>query len=92
MTENEVLQDFRDAGALLEGHFVLTSGLHSPKYLQCARVMMDAQRAGRLCRALRDKVSERIGPKSPWWRRPPWVALSSVMKWAANSVFPAGVA
>ncbi|MGI9416098.1 MAG: orotate phosphoribosyltransferase [Hyphomicrobiales bacterium] len=61
MTENEVLQDFRDAGALLEGHFVLTSGLHSPKYLQCARVMMDAQRAGRLCRALRDKVSERIG-------------------------------
>ena len=61
MTEDQVLQEFRDAGALLEGHFVLSSGLHSSKYLQCARVMMDAKRAERLCRALRDKVSDRIG-------------------------------
>ena len=51
MTEDDVVQEFKDAGALLEGHFVLSSGLHSPNYLQCARVMMDARRAERLCRA-----------------------------------------
>ena len=56
MTKDEVLNEFRDAGALLEGHFILTSGLHSSAYLQCARVMMDARRGERLCRALRDKV------------------------------------
>ena len=41
MSEPEVLAEFRAAGALLQGHFVLTSGLHSPFYLQCARVLMD---------------------------------------------------
>ena len=44
MTEAEVLAEFRAAGALLEGHFVLTSGLHSPFYLQCARVLMEPAR------------------------------------------------
>ncbi len=48
----EVLAEFRAAGALLEGHFILSSGLHSPNYLQCARVLMDARRATRLCEAL----------------------------------------
>ena len=38
MDREQVLQEFRDAGALLHGHFVLSSGLHSPVYLQCARV------------------------------------------------------
>lgn len=52
MTEEEVLDEFRAAGALLEGHFVLSSGLHSPTYMQCARVMMDPARAERLCGAL----------------------------------------
>ncbi len=56
MTPEEVLGEFRAAGALLEGHFVLSSGLHSPQYLQCARVMMNPQRAGRLCRALAEKA------------------------------------
>lgn len=56
MTENEVIAEFRAAGALLEGNFVLSSGLHSPRYLQCARVLMDPKRAGRLCAALADKV------------------------------------
>jgi len=45
MTQDEVLNEFRAAGALLEGHFVLSSGLHSNRYLQCARVLMDPQRA-----------------------------------------------
>lgn len=52
MTEEEILAEFRDAGALLEGHFILSSGLHSPRYLQCARVLMDPSRAARLASAL----------------------------------------
>jgi orotate phosphoribosyltransferase len=52
MTENEILAEFRAADALLEGHFLLSSGLHSPRYLQCARVLMDPSRAARLASAL----------------------------------------
>jgi len=62
MNRDEILQHFRDAGALLEGHFLLSSGLHSPVYLQCARVMMDPVRAALLCRALADKVVAELGP------------------------------
>jgi len=57
MTEAEVLAEFRAAGALLQGHFVLTSGLHSPFYLQCARVLMDPARAARLVGALRPGIA-----------------------------------
>jgi orotate phosphoribosyltransferase len=60
MTEDEVLDEFRAAGALLEGHFILSSGLHSSRYLQCARVLMDAERAHRLCAALADKVKAMV--------------------------------
>jgi orotate phosphoribosyltransferase len=60
MQHEEVLNEFRDAGALLEGHFILSSGLHSGRYLQCARVLMDPARAARLCKALAAKVSEKI--------------------------------
>ena len=56
MTDDQVLQEFRDAGALLTGHFVLSSGLHSDTYLQCARVMLDARRGERLCAALAEKL------------------------------------
>ncbi|TFI58904.1 orotate phosphoribosyltransferase [Sphingomonas parva] len=52
MTEDEILAEFRAADALLEGHFILSSGLHSPRYLQCARVLMDPSRASRLASAL----------------------------------------
>jgi orotate phosphoribosyltransferase len=52
MTPDDVLAEFRAAGALLEGHFILSSGLRSSRYLQCARVLMDPARAERLCRAL----------------------------------------
>jgi orotate phosphoribosyltransferase len=52
MTEEEVLAEFRASHALLEGHFLLSSGRHSAHYLQCARVLMDPQRAGRLALAL----------------------------------------
>jgi orotate phosphoribosyltransferase len=56
MTEDEILGEFRAADALLEGHFILSSGLRSPKYLQCARVLMDPARAERLARALAAKL------------------------------------
>lgn len=56
LTQTEVLDEFRAAGALLEGHFILSSGLHSSRYLQCARVLMDANRAARLCASLVEKV------------------------------------
>jgi orotate phosphoribosyltransferase len=56
LTQDQVLDEFRAAGALLEGHFILSSGLHSPRYLQCARVLMDASRADRLCATLAAKV------------------------------------
>jgi len=63
MNDEQVLEEFRQAGALLEGHFVLSSGLHSARYLQCARVLMDAARADRLCLALKDKISAIIDDK-----------------------------
>lgn len=52
MTEDQVLDEFRAAEALLEGHFILSSGLRSPRYLQCARVLMNPSRAGRLAQAV----------------------------------------
>lgn len=56
MTEDEVLAEFRASHALLEGHFLLSSGRHSAFYLQCARVLMNPERAGRLARALVQKL------------------------------------
>ena len=56
MTDSEILAEFRAADALLEGHFILSSGLRSPRYLQCARVLMDPARAERLARALAAKI------------------------------------
>ena len=58
MNQEDVLAEFRAAEALLEGHFILSSGLRSPMYLQCARVLMDPKRAERLCRALVDTLPE----------------------------------
>lgn len=52
MTEDQILDEFRAAGALLEGHFILSSGLRSPRYLQCARLLMDPRRAERIAKAL----------------------------------------
>ena len=56
MTEDEILAEFRGAQALLEGHFLLSSGRHSAHYLQCARVLMNPDRASRLALALAAKL------------------------------------
>ena len=60
MTDDEILAEFRAADALLEGHFILSSGLRSPRYLQCARVLMDPARAERLARALAAKLPSHV--------------------------------
>ena len=60
MTEDEVLAEFRAADALLEGHFILSSGLRSPRYLQCARLLMDPARAERIAQALAERIPEDI--------------------------------
>lgn len=60
MSDEEVLAEFRAAEALLEGHFVLSSGRHSGFYLQCARVLMSADRAGRLALALVQKLPREL--------------------------------
>ena len=60
MTDDEILDEFRAAEALLEGHFILSSGLRSPRYLQCARVLMDPARAERLALALAAKLPAEV--------------------------------
>jgi orotate phosphoribosyltransferase len=61
MNHDAVLAEFKAAEALLEGHFVLSSGLHSGMYLQCARVLMDPRRAERLCRELANRARAKFG-------------------------------
>ncbi len=56
MLEDEILSEFRASQALLEGHFLLSSGRHSAHYLQCARVLMDPMRASRLAVAVAQKL------------------------------------
>jgi orotate phosphoribosyltransferase len=70
MSDEEILAEFRAAEALLEGHFILSSGLRSPRYLQCARVLMDPRRAERLALELalripnivRDQIEAVVSP------------------------------
>jgi orotate phosphoribosyltransferase len=58
MTEEDVIGVFRQAGAIMEGHFVLSSGLHSPVFIQKARVFMYPELTEQLCHALAHKVDD----------------------------------
>lgn len=60
MDEEEVLAEFRACDALLEGHFLLSSGRHSASYLQCARVLMNPKRAARLAMATVQQIPREI--------------------------------
>ena len=60
MRDEEILTEFRSCQALLEGHFILSSGLHSGQYLQCARVLMDPVRAARLASAIAANIPREI--------------------------------
>lgn len=64
MTRDDVLRHYRESGALLEGHFLLTSGLHSPMYMQSARVLMYPERAAALCKALAAMIVAKLGPNA----------------------------
>jgi orotate phosphoribosyltransferase len=61
LTQESLLRLFGERGALLEGHFLLTSGLHSPRYLQCARVLMDPVLATRLGAELATRLRTALG-------------------------------
>ena len=60
MIEDEILSEFRSVDALLEGHFLLSSGRHSPYYLQCARLLMNPERAGRIALAINQKIPREL--------------------------------
>jgi orotate phosphoribosyltransferase len=59
LNEEEILRIFKETGALLEGHFILTSGLHSNRYFQCARVLQYPWHAEALCRGIADHFTGR---------------------------------
>jgi len=59
--EQEILQEFEQVKAILKGHFILSSGLHSDTYMQCARVLMDAKRSEKLCAQLAKKIENKLG-------------------------------
>jgi orotate phosphoribosyltransferase len=61
MTKDELLNQFREAGALLEGHFILSSGRHSATFLQKMFVFMDPARTEKICKALADLIREKFG-------------------------------
>jgi orotate phosphoribosyltransferase len=61
VTADDVLDEFRTVGALREGHFVLSSGLHSPLFLQKNLVFMHPERSERLCRALAGRIRTEAG-------------------------------
>ena len=67
MNPKEILQVFKNKGALLEGHFLLSSGLHSGQYLQCAKVLEDPKASAKLSQALaahfkKQKIDTVVGP------------------------------
>ena len=57
MTRDDVLQVFRDCGAILEGHFILSSGLRSPVFIQKARVFMHPDKTEIVCKALAERIT-----------------------------------
>src|SRR5689334_15736869 len=61
MNTEDVIWEFRQPGALMEGHFILTCGLHSPRYVQKTLLFMDPQRTERVCKALAKKIEDKFG-------------------------------
>jgi len=60
LDQDNFIQEFIDAKAILRGHFILSSGMRSDTYLQCSRVMMDGARAQKMCQALARKIIDRM--------------------------------
>lgn len=57
----KIFQEFVDSDAILKGHFILSSGLHSDTYLQCAKVLMNPERSSKICKILADKIIKKLG-------------------------------
>ena len=57
----ESLKILKETNALIEGHFILSSGLHSPKYVQCAQLMSKPKQAVKICNSLANKIKKEIG-------------------------------
>jgi orotate phosphoribosyltransferase len=98
MTADDVLDEFRAAGALREGHFVLSSGLHSPVFLQKNLVFMRPDRTERLCRALSEKlrqvapeidvvVSPAVGAVIPGYETARWLGVPAMYVEREGGVF-----
>ena len=64
MNNNDILNYFRENDALLEGHFILSSGYRSSMYLQCAKIFMDPIKSEYLCQILANKIKKNIDIKS----------------------------
>jgi orotate phosphoribosyltransferase len=98
LSEAQVLDEFRAAGALLEGHFILSSGLRSPVFLQKMFVFQDPARTERLCRALARKaeaafgnidvvVSPALGGIVPGYETARWLAAKAIFVEREQGVF-----
>ena len=98
LTPEQALAEFRAAGALLEGHFILSSGLHSPVFLQKMFVFQDPVRTERLCRALARKaeaafgkidvvVSPAVGGIVPGYETARWLGAKAIFVERENGAF-----
>jgi orotate phosphoribosyltransferase len=98
LTPEQTLEEFRDAGALLQGHFILSSGLRSPVFLQKMFVFQDPARTERLCRALARKaeaafgkidvvVSPAVGGIVPGYETARWLGAKAIFVERENGVF-----
>jgi orotate phosphoribosyltransferase len=98
LSESQVLDEFRAAGALLEGHFILSSGLRSPAFLQKMFVFQDPKRTERLCRALARKaeaafgkidvvVSPALGGIVPGYETARWLGAKAIFVERVDGVF-----
>ena len=65
LKEQDILQEFIDAKAILKGHFILSSGLHSDTYMQCARVLMNPKLAEKLYQSLAQKIKTELADNMP---------------------------
>jgi orotate phosphoribosyltransferase len=59
MTDQEILKIFQDTQALLEGHFLLTSGRHSNKYFQCAKVLQHTKQTSEICSIIAEEYKDK---------------------------------
>jgi orotate phosphoribosyltransferase len=65
LSNEQILSEFIQAKAILKGHFILSSGLHSDTYIQCARVLMNPKSAEKLYQALAAKIINKLGNNKP---------------------------